>query len=231
MKRIISITLIIAMFVTALPVFASDENIEMVITDTIASEELVVNAEDIPAVSYDAVSSIPVTDAVTYNGVQTTTVGEAITSIPKLQYIQEDTITIPATQIMNDENMAVTSRSSSSNSFDASYRIANINGKDALSLQNQTGRTNYIGDNMGDEYIDPMTGNLVVTETDLVLPGVDGFDLRLSRYYSLAQAEVYTKSAGIETTPKQIYVEEGITRVENLSLPAATTLTLPADSA
>jgi len=83
--------------------------------------------------------------------------------------------------------------------IDSSYRLTNINSKDSYALQNQIGRTNYIGDNIGEEYIDPLTGNLVVTETDLVLPGVDGLDLNLSRYYSLAQAELYTKAAGIST--------------------------------
>ena len=99
-----------------------------------------------------------------------------------------------------DVNASV--RTASSSPLDASYRITNINSKDSFALQNQTGRTNYIGDNIGDEYIDPMTGNLIVTETDLVLPGVDGHDLKLSRYYSLAQSELYTKTAGISTESK-----------------------------
>ncbi|MBP3360063.1 MAG: RHS repeat protein, partial [Clostridia bacterium] len=90
----------------------------------------------------------------------------------------------------------------SSVSSDVSYRISNINSKDSFALQNQTGRTNFIGDNIGEEYIDPMTGNLIVTETDLVLPGVDGLDLNLSRYYSLAQAELYTKTAAVKAETK-----------------------------
>ena len=49
-------------------------------------------------------------------------------------------------------------RSGQGVSFDSLYRISNINSKDSLALQNQTGRTNYIGDNIGDEYVDPMTG-------------------------------------------------------------------------
>ena len=54
-----------------------------------------------------------------------------------------------------------------------------------------------------------MTGNLVVTETDLVLPGRDGLDLNLSRYYSLAQAEVYNKSVNLATTPTQVPLKAG----------------------
>ena len=84
---------------------------------------------------------------------------------------------------------------------DSSYRLSNINGKDSFALQNQTGKTNYIGDNIGAEYIDTMTGNLTVTETDLCLPGRDGFDLNLSRYYSLSQAEFYTKESSVVATP------------------------------
>ena len=85
---------------------------------------------------------------------------------------------------------------------DAQSRLQNINSKDSFSLQNQTGRTSFVGDNIGTEYVDPLTGNLIVTETDLVLPGVDGLDLKLQRYYSLAEAEVFTKSAGIKADPK-----------------------------
>ena len=119
---------------------------------------------------------------------------EAITAT-KLQKAQEK-----AQSVENAEN----ARSVSTLPVDSSYRIANINSKDSFALQNQTGRTNYIGDNIGEEYIDPMTGNLIVNETDLVLPGVDGHDLELSRYYSLAQAEVYTKTAGISNEPRVI---------------------------
>lgn len=100
---------------------------------------------------------------------------------------------------------------------DSSYRLSNINGKDSFALQNQTGKTNYIGDNIGAEYIDPMTGNLTVTETDLVLPGRDGFDLKLSRYYSLSQAEFYTKEAGIVATPTTFhFTQTAYVVVENI---------------
>ena len=42
------------------------------------------------------------------------------------------------------------------------------------------------------------------------MPGVDGLDLKLSRYYSLAEAELYTKTAGIEATPVTFILDEGI---------------------
>jgi hypothetical protein len=34
------------------------------------------------------------------------------------------------------------------------------------------------------EHIDPLTGNLLLTFTDLVLPGSAGFDLRIQRTYN-----------------------------------------------
>ena len=121
---------------------------------------------------------------------------------------------LPTEEPLDESSMVsnvstMSSRSSSSSAVDAPHRISKINAKDAFALQNQTGRTTFIGDNIGEEYIDPLTGNLVVTETDLVLPGVDGFDLKLSRYYSLAQAEVFTKSVDIVQQPKTISLDEG----------------------
>lgn len=93
-------------------------------------------------------------------------------------------------------------RAAATTPSDTQNRLQNINTKDSFALQNQTGRTSFVGDNIGTEYIDPLTGNLIVTETDLVLPGVDGLDLKLQRYYSLAEAEVFTKSAGVKIDPK-----------------------------
>jgi len=37
------------------------------------------------------------------------------------------------------------------------------------------------------EHIDPMTGNLLLTFTDLVLPGNAGLDLKIQRTYNSAQ--------------------------------------------
>lgn len=92
--------------------------------------------------------------------------------------------------------------------LDTQNRLKNINFKDSYALQNQTGRTNYVGDNIGEEYVDPLTGNLIVTENDLTLPGVDGFDLKLERYYSLAEAELFSKSAGTKIDPTTFIMPE-----------------------
>ncbi len=131
--------------------------------------------------------------------------------IPEYSNLRESLPVAESTDaVLTESNASImSSRSSSSSAVDASYRLSTINGKDAFALQNQTGRTSFIGDNIGEEYIDPLTGNLIVTETDLVLPGVDGFDLKLSRYYSLAQAEVFTKSVDVVSSPKTITLNEG----------------------
>ena len=107
-------------------------------------------------------------------------------------------------------SLAETTDSRSTFSSYQSYRMNTMNSRDSFSIQNQLAKINSFGDNIGTEYIDPMSGNLTVTETDLVLPGRDGFDLNLSRYYSLSQAEVYNKSATLVTTPVNITVEAGI---------------------
>ena len=80
------------------------------------------------------------------------------------------------------------------------YRKDYINSEAAYSLLSPKGKINYIGDNIGEEHIDPMTGNLIVRETDLVLPGIDGLDFKLERYYSLAEAELYSKTSTISGT-------------------------------
>jgi len=77
-----------------------------------------------------------------------------------------------------------------------------INAKDAYSVQNEVARTHFSGQSVSEDYIDPLTGSLTVKQTDLVLPGKDGLDLRLERFYNSAQAELYGKSAGFSTTPR-----------------------------
>lgn len=46
------------------------------------------------------------------------------------------------------------------------------------------------------EHIDPMTGNLLLTFTDLVLPGNAGFDLRIQRTYNSKIYDLYTNVGG-----------------------------------
>ncbi len=49
------------------------------------------------------------------------------------------------------------------------------------------------------EHIDPMTGNVVLTFTDLVLPGNAGFDLRVQRTYNSKIYATYGSGAGSTT--------------------------------
>jgi YD repeat-containing protein len=49
------------------------------------------------------------------------------------------------------------------------------------------------------EHIDPMTGNLLLTFTDLVLPGNAGFDLRIQRTYNSKIYETYSNIPGGNT--------------------------------
>ena len=58
--------------------------------------------------------------------------------------------------------------SNSTAGTDTEHRLGVINGRDSFALQNQTGRYSFVGDNIGTEYVDPMTGNLIVTETDWI---------------------------------------------------------------
>lgn len=50
------------------------------------------------------------------------------------------------------------------------------------------------------EHIDPMTGNLLLTFTDLVLPGNAGFDLRIQRTYN---SKIYRNYANGVSTPSE----------------------------
>lgn len=115
----------------------------------------------------------------------------------------------PVGEIRVKAPITAQSARSSATASDSANRLKNINSKDSFALQNQTGRTSFVGDNIGTEYVDPLTGNLIVTETDLVLPGVDGLNLRLERYYSLAEAEFFTKSSGIKSEPTTFIMPEG----------------------
>src|SRR5262245_21071439 len=46
------------------------------------------------------------------------------------------------------------------------------------------------------EHVDPMTGNLLLTFTDLVLPGNAGFDLRIQRTYNSKIYGTYSNGGG-----------------------------------
>ena len=47
------------------------------------------------------------------------------------------------------------------------------------------------------EHIDPMTGNLLLTFTDLVLPGNAGFDLKVQRTYNSKIFKDYNTQGGL----------------------------------
>jgi len=199
MKRKISILLVITMLCGMLPAAAMDEAPVLDLNNVIENNNIQFNLEDIPTVVSDNDNAVPLTDNVSLYNDFSVEVPQSIENIPKIEMPEIDTILLPpnktesdvenvvSTENMTDETDETDTLSeplilNSSSSIDSAQRISNINSKDSFALQNQTGRTNFIGDNIGEEYIDPMTGNLVVTETDLVLPGVDGLDLNLSRY-------------------------------------------------
>ena len=52
------------------------------------------------------------------------------------------------------------------------------------------------------EHVDPMTGNLVLTFTDLVLPGNAGFDLRIQRTYNSKITGSSTRSGRGSRSPR-----------------------------
>ena len=102
--------------------------------------------------------------------------------------------------------------SNSNSGYSESYRSL-INGSDAFSVQNASAKTNFSGDSLSSDYVDPLTGDLTVLQSDLVLPGRDGFDLKLERIYSSAQAGYFTPNAGIQAKgrtriPEGCYIVE-----------------------
>lgn len=72
-------------------------------------------------------------------------------------------------------------------------KLVNGSNKPQLSDRNQT-----------NEVIDPATGTLSLNETDLSLPGKDGLNLNLARYYNSSQAEVGTKRVSVTSSTSQL---------------------------
>jgi RHS repeat-associated protein len=87
---------------------------------------------------------------------------------------------------------------------DTSYLLNQVNGRYAYSVQNESNHPQFADKSAGNVVVDPLTGGLTFRETDLVLPGRDGFDLRLERYYNSALSEFYGKKAGV--APEFLYV-------------------------
>lgn len=100
--------------------------------------------------------------------------------------------------------------SNSSSGYSENYRSL-INGSDAFSVQNASAKTNFSGDSLSSDYVDPLTGDLTVLQSDLVLPGRDGFDLKLERIYSSARAEstvfIEFMLSVIKTALKELHTE------------------------
>ena len=97
--------------------------------------------------------------------------------------------------------------------IDSTYLVDRINGKFSFSTQNETNRPQYADKSNTTETIDPLTGSLTLRQEDLVLPGKDGFDLPLVRYFNSSQADFYSKKADIAVSfpqaPINILVQAG----------------------
>ena len=71
-----------------------------------------------------------------------------------------------------------------------------INGMYSYALNNSANAPQYADQTSDMQFIDPLTGNLTVRQTDITLPGKEGFDLDITRYYNSAQAEFHAKKPG-----------------------------------
>ena len=218
-KRIISLLLTAVILSSSLTVLASDNKFDIELSTAETKNNISLDYDALPQITSDEHSAVSLKSA----GVLTRELNfkewEKVTATPEIPFNNNSVIEVPENITENAENGAdYANKRSITLASDSAYRTGNMNSKDSFALQNQTGRTNFIGDNIGQEYIDPMTGNLIVTETDLILPGVDGLDLNLSRYYSLAQAELYTKTAEIVTAPKTYtFPQDGYIVTETVS--------------
>ncbi len=202
-KHIISLFIILSLIFGTFTVLASEPQIEISENANISLFSGVLNTDELPVLNNNEAKDVVLTE-------QEFTKPTAIQRVEnKLRYtsnISDNSVIVENNSIT--ETINVNSRNSAP--LHSEYRVKGINGKDSYALQNQTGRTTFVGDNLGTEYIDPLTGNLIITETDLVLPGVDGLDLRIERYYSSAEAELYNKTAGAYVYSKNIPVEPGM---------------------
>ena len=75
--------------------------------------------------------------------------------------------------------------------FEVNYRDAVYNMK----------QTSPLNEEMEEEYVDPLTGNLIVSRTDLHLPGINGLDLNLTRYHTTTNeylGEIKTNNPNFE---------------------------------
>ncbi len=202
-KRIISMIISLSIFIGTFPVFAETE----IIMDNDESIQTNQTLENLPQISEETSSVFSVNN-------QTAELPEFPTDetevMPEIEFAADSVIELPRNVDQSIEVQEIQSleRTAASGTADSDYRLRNINGRDSYALQNQTYRIGFIGDNPGEEYVDSLTGNLTVTETDLVLPGRDGLDLKLERHYSLAEAELYNKTSDIVTRQKVFTLPE-----------------------
>jgi len=78
-----------------------------------------------------------------------------------------------------------------------------LNGLVTPKLVNESNKPNLADRSGVAETVDPASGTLTLSETDLTLPGKDGLDLALGRHYNSSQAEVGTKRVSITTSTSQ----------------------------
>ena len=71
---------------------------------------------------------------------------------------------------------------------------------------NQSNNPKYADINSREETVDPITGNLLLKETDFTLTGKDGLDLSIGRIYNSSQDECNQKSIVVKT-PTGSYTE------------------------
>lgn len=78
-----------------------------------------------------------------------------------------------------------------------------LNGLLTPQLVNGSNKDQYSDREWISEIVDPASGSLLLRETDLVLPGKDGLDLNIGRFYSSSQAEIGTKRVSVTETTEQ----------------------------
>lgn len=80
-----------------------------------------------------------------------------------------------------------------------------LNGVVAQQQIHQTNNPKYAERNNASETIDPVTGNLMLKQTDLCLPGKDGLDLSICRIYNSSQDEFTSKVSITQTETPSTY--------------------------
>lgn len=164
-KRIISMIISLSIFIGTFPVLAETE----IIIENDESIQTNQTLENLPQISEEASSVFSINNQIAELPEFPT---DETAVMPEIEFAADSVIELPRNVDQSIEVQEIQSleRTATSGTADSDYRLGNINGRDSYALQNQTYRTGFIGDNPGEEYVDSLTGNLTVTETDLVLP-------------------------------------------------------------